>query len=598
MTGTDLAARSTACIDWEERIVKAQTLIPFAPLFHDNAVEALETFDMLKIMDADPNEDGEPPTFGEVSRPWIREFVAQIFGSYEDATGRRHIRNYFLLISKKNGKSTTAAGIMLTALILNWREYGEFIILSPTIEIAKASYEPAAAMVRADPALSELLSVHDHVREIRHRTTHAVLKVVAADSNTVSGKKAIGVLVDELWLFGKMPNADKMLLEATGGLTSRKEGFVIYLSTQSDEPPAGVFKEKLDYARAVRDGKIHDPKFLPVIYEFPKHMLQRKEYLLQENFYVTNPNFNYDDGNGGSVDREHILSLYREAQQKDESQMRIFLSKHLNVEIGMNLSSDRWPGAEFWEQGAVIPRVTIDYLIENCEVVVGGGDGGGLDDLLGGALIGREKFETEVHVPELVDEETGVIQPAYTALVKRWVAWTHGWAHPSVLDRRKDISSRLEDFARDKTLTLVRRVGDDTLQLARYFKRVYDAGLLHLIGLDPACVGAIVDALLQEGIPEDKIVKVNQGWRLAGAIKTTERKLAESVLVHDGNSMINWCVGNAKCVVKGNAVLITKQISGTAKIDPLMALINCAELMSLNPPAMEVPFDADNLVMA
>lgn len=589
----DLVPVSTACIDWESRIEKGQTLIPFAPLFPSNADEALETFDLLRVVDVT-----DQPTFGEIARPWIRDFVAQIFGSYDDATGRRLINQFFLLISKKNGKSTTAAGIMLTALILNWRHNAEFIILSPTIEIAKNSYDPAAAMVRADPELSDLLSVHDHVREIRHRVTGAVLKVVAADSNTVSGKKATGVLVDELWLFGKMANADKMLLEATGGLASRKEGFVIYLTTQSDEPPAGVFKEKLDYARGVRDGLIEDATFLPVLYEFPKWIVQQKKYLEPAYFPLTNPNYDFNDGNGGSVDSVFILQKYREALQKDASAMRIFLAKHLNVEIGLNLSADRWPGADFWEQGAKIQKVTLEYLIENCEVVVAGGDGGGLDDLLGAALLGREKFETEVVVPEMVDEETGLILPSHTMLVKRWVAWTHAWAHPSVLLRRKDIDSKLRDFAKDGSLTLVQHIGQDTAQMARIFKRIDDAGLLYQIGLDPACVGAIADAILHEGIDPDKMVKVNQGWRLAGSIKTTERKLAEGVIVHDYNSMINWCVGNAKAVTKGNAVLVTKQISGTAKIDPLMALFNCVELMSLNPPAMEQPFDADNLVMA
>jgi phage terminase large subunit-like protein len=585
---------STACPDWETRIVQGQTLIPFGPLYLENADEALQVFDALRMVDA-----ANSPTFGEVTRPWIREFVAQIFGSYENETGIRHITEYFMLISKKNGKSTTAAAIMMTALILNWRQEAEFLILSPTKEIADNSFKPAAAMVRADAELNELFMVQDHIRTITHRTTGATLKVVAADSNTVSGKKAVGVLVDELWLFGKDAKADAMLMEATGGLASRPEGFIIYMTTQSDDPPAGVYKAKLQYARDVRDGKIVDPQFLPVIYEFPLDMIQRKQHLLPENFYVTNPNLTVagDPSQGGSVNVEYLERKYRQAQTGDEGTLRLFLAKHLNVEIGLNLRSDRWPGADHWEAAAKLPLVTISYLIANCEVITGGVDGGGLDDLLGAAMIGREREWSEVVIPAHVDDATGEHVAESSIMVQRWVAWMHAWAHQSVLQRRKDIESKLRDMSKAGLVTLVDYAGQDAEQMAAYFARVDRAGLLFQIGFDPACIGGLLDALLQEEIDPEKMVKVNQGYRLAGSIKTTERKLWQSVLVHDGNALGNWCVGNAKVVVRGNGVYVTKQVSGTAKIDPLIALFNAVDIMQLNPEAQSDVFDASKLVI-
>lgn len=571
---------STACPDWEKRIVKAQTLIPFAPLFHENAVEALNVFDALKMVDA-----ANSPTFGEVCRSWVRDFVAQIFGSYEDETGIRHITEYFMLISKKNGKSTTAAGIMLTALILNWRLEAEFLILSPTKEIADNSFKPLAAMIRADDELSDLFQIQDHIRQVTHRDTGAFLKVVAADSNTVSGKKAVGVLVDELWLFGKDAKADAMLMEATGGIASRKEGFIIYLTTQSDDPPAGVFKTKLEYARNVRDGIIDDPQFLPVIYEFPEEMLKAKLHLKPENFYVTNPNLSRDGDKDGSVNAAYIERLHRQAKEEGEEKLRIFLAKHLNVEIGLNLRADRWAGVDFWQQAAQLPQVTLDYLIENCEVITAGVDGGGLDDLLGFAAVGRTKHEQLVRVPAHRDEETGVLIPEQHVMMKRWVAYMHAWAHKIVLERRKDIASKLHDYAKEGHLTLCHRVGMDAEQVARMVRKLDESRLLYQVGFDPACLGGLLDAIIAENVDPEKLVKVNQGYKLAGSIRTTERKLAEQVLIHDGNGMVNWVVGNAKVVVRGNGIYVTKQVSGTAKIDPLIALFNAVALMELNPEA-------------
>ncbi|MEN7529247.1 terminase large subunit [Cupriavidus sp. DL-D2] len=537
---------STACIDWEARLVARQSIIP-APIFEDEAERALAIFKELCVVDL-PGK----PTFGECSEDWVFDFVRAIFGGYESDTGKQLIREYGLLISKKNTKSTIAAGIMLTALILCWREEEEHLILAPTKEVADNSFKPAASMIREDDELAAKFHIQDHIRTITHRVNRNSLKVVAADTDTVSGKKSGKVLVDELWLFGKRSNASAMFMEALGGQVSRDEGWVIYLTTQSDEPPAGVFKEKLDYWRDVRDGKIVDRKTLPVLYEFPERLVKAKAYVDPAHFYITNPNL------GRSVSAEWLEDELRKNQSKTDGTLQQFLAKHLNVEIGLNLRSDNWAGALFWDQQA-IPGLTLEDLICRCEVVDFGIDGGGLDDLLGAAAVGRDRKSGE------------------------WLAWNRAWAHPTVLERRKSEASKLRDLERDGDLVIVERIGEDVEQLAQLALLVYEAGVLDKIGVDPSGIGAVLDALVAAGIPEEMVIGISQGWKLGGTIKTTERKLAEGALWHAGTALMNWCVGNAKVEPRGNAILITKQASGTAKIDPLMALFNAIALLSLNP---------------
>jgi phage terminase large subunit-like protein len=571
---------STAVPDWESRIVAGQSLITFPPLFPKEAKAARDVFDDLIVADV-----MNQPRIADISRPWLLDFVSAVFGAYDTDAGRRLITEFFMLISKKNSKSTTAAGIMLTALIRNWRASAEFLIVAPTIEIANNSFYPARDMVKNDPALNDLLHLQEHTRTITHRLTEATLKVIAADNETVGGKKASGILIDELWLFGKRANAENMLREATGGLASRPEGFVIYLSTQSDEPPAGVFKSKLQYARDVRDGRILDPKFLPVLYEFPELMIRLKQYLSPKNFYITNPNI------GASVDTQYLEHEFGKARAtNDQSSLRGFLAKNLNVEIGMALRSDRWTGADFWEQNASPTRVTIEVLLKECEVICVGIDGGGLDDMLGFGALGRK--------------------PDGNLLL-----WNHAWIHPIVLERRQQEETKFRDFARDGDLTIVSHIGQDVDEVAQLVKRIEAAGVLDNIGVDQAGIGAIVDAIVKTKIQdaEKRIIGIPQGWRLVGAIKTTERYLAASTvlktgvapvlgsdepplpsrtLTHQGSPLMNYCVSNARAEPRGNAVLITKQGSGAGKIDPLLATFDAMTLMSENPKPRKKKYQA------
>lgn len=544
------AAWSTAVPDWEDRILNRQSLVPDLPLFDEPAERALRIFKRLRV----PDLIGQP-TYGEVSDTWVFDLVRAIFGSYDPVKKRRMLREFFLLIPKKNGKSAIAAAIILTACLMNERPEAELLLIAPTMTIAKISFKQIKGIIRADPELDKRFHIQDHARLITHLVSKAEIAVKAADGDVITGGKATYTMIDETHEFSRKSKADGVFLELRGALASRPEGFVMQITTQSKEQPAGVFKAELETARAVRDGRLQSP-MLAVLYELPKKLA--KNWQKPETWALVNPHL------GRSVDPGFLQDELAKAKEKGPKALQLLASQHFNVEIGVGLGGG-WTGALYWKKAG--PDIFgLEELINRCEVAVLGLDGGGLDDLFGLAVAGRERD------------------------TKNWLMWFHAWAHPEVLRARKEIAPRLQDFAKAGDLTLLDedQPTGDIEGATKIAGELLGAGLLPseaAIGLDTVQVYSILEEMMAIGVEEDQLRYVGQDWRLSPAIWGMERKLKDGTLLHSGQPMMEWVLGNAKVEQRGSAVRMTKEAAGRAKIDPLIAGMNAFTLMSRNPVA-------------
>lgn len=542
-----MSAWDLSCRDWVERLKSGRSLVPDLELDQVEGARAVAIFNKLRLADVPST-----PTMMEAGGDWFRDIVRALFGSLDGASRARAIRELFLLVPKKNSKTTNGALLMTTALLMNERPYAPMVMTAPVQDVADIAFAAAAGAIALDPVLAKRLHVREHLKTIIDRETKADLRIMTFDPATLTGQKFVAVLIDELHVVAKMAKAASAVRQIRGGMLPFPEAFLAFITTQSEDAPAGVFRAELTKAREIRDGK-REGAMLPVLYEFPPEMQQDPEvWRDSRNWEMVTPN------RGRSITIARLVEEFKTAEQTSEEELRAWASQHLNVEIGLALLSGHWVGAEFWEAAAG-DGITLEAILERCDVVDVGIDGGGLDDLLGLHVLGR-------------DRET-----------KEWLAWARAWAHPTVLERRKSEAPRFKDFEQDGDLVIVERIGDDVEQLGDLVARVETAGILDKVGVDPYGVGGILDALEAKGVPKDKVIGISQGWKLGAAIKTTERKLAEGVIVHAGSRMMNWCVGNARVEPKGNSILITKQASGTAKIDPLMALFDAVSLMALHP---------------
>lgn len=541
---------NTACPDWEARIVNGRSLIPDLPLFVDEAERALRIFKRLRV----PDIPGTP-THGEVCGEWVFSFVRAVFGAYDAETKVRMIREFFLMVPKKNGKSSIAAAIIVTAAIVNCRPHAELLLIAPTKTIAGISFDQAKNIIALDSELMKIFHARDHKKTIEHRGSGATIVVKSADGGTITGSKATYILIDETHEFSKMAKAAGVFVEVRGSLAARPDGFLLQITTQSKEPPTGVFKDELEIARQVRDGKMQRP-LLPVLYELPRRLAADNGWRKSETWGLVNPNL------GRSVDPNYLRDELRAAEVKGPKALALFASQHLNVQVGQSMGG--WRGQEFWQAQAFEKFADLDYLLSVSEVATIGIDGGGLDDLLGLCVLGRHK-------------ETG-----------HWLAWCHAWVQRDVLELRQEIAANLLEAEQEGSLTFCDDATSDIEGVADICQKVFEAQLLPEkdgIGFDPMGVAAILDELKRRGIPDELVQGVPQGFRLSSAVWGLERKLKDATFWHGGQSLMRFCVGNARAEQRGNAVWITKETAGKAKIDPLIALFNAIKLMEYGPVA-------------
>jgi len=534
--------------DWQERLLAGQSLVPALPLDKALATKALGVFKKLRL----PDVIGTP-RIGDCGGEWFWPVVEAMFGSYDINLERRLIQEYFLLVPKKNGKSTNAAALMVTAIILNRRPEAEFMFLAPTIEVAGISFRQARGIIKQDEKLNERFHIQDNIRRITRRGSGAFLQIKSADVDVVTGGKPLGTLIDETHVFASKAKAADIFVEIRGALAARPDGFLIQITTQSKAPPAGVFRAELQRARDVRDGKLRLPKpLLPVLYELPRKLAEGNGWKEEKYWPLINPNI------GHSVDIDFLRSSLMDVERKGPADMALFASQHFNVEIGLALRADYWAGAEHWLKQTNI-ALTLSEILERSETVVVGIDGGGLDDLFGLCVLGRCKK------------------------TKDWLAWSHAWCHAGVLARRQSIASTLQDFANANELTIVNDELDDVSEIVGLIKSINERNLLAAVSVDPAGIGEFVDALAEINItPENKkVLGAPQGYAMMNAIKTTERKLVNGTLWHNGSGLMRWAVGNVKIEPTATAIRATKMNAGDLKIDPVMALFNAVTVMTL-----------------
>jgi phage terminase large subunit-like protein len=472
-----------------------------------------------------PHVKGEWAKRGETIRleDWRCFSLTTIFGWYR-ADGTRRFRTVYNEEPRKQGKSTTSAGVGLYMGFGDGEAGANVYSAATTRDQTKPVFQECAQeMVKKLPDFREAFGVEVTAHNISCATTASKFEALSADASTLDGLNVHCAIVDELHAHPTRKVWD--VLETATGSRSQP---LIWAITTAGSDKTGICYEQRTYVTKILERVIEDETYFGIIYTCD----EGDDPFDPKTWAKANPNL------GVSVKLDDLERKAHKAAQLP-SALSNFLTKHLNVWVSADAGLYDMLA---WERARDSSLKIEDFA--GCECWLGL-DLAFVSDLSALVLLFRkdDKFTAfaKCYLPEEKIDESGNSQYS-------------GWKR----------SGHLE--ATDGNVTDINAIIDD-IEIAR---REYD---VRAIAYDPYGEAILFNGLAARGIGSDGYVPIQQ--RVDPISKYTSalmKAIKSEQIAHSGNPVLTWGLSNVVGHMDKNDNPYPTKERPENKIDPAIAL--------------------------
>ena len=258
---------------------------------------------------------------------WQREIVEKIFGWKNKKTNLRQYRTCFIMLGRKNGKTTLTAGIGLYMLFADEEKGSEIYAAAGDRNQAGLVHEIAKGMILNNPELTARAKILRN--SIVNESKGNYFQAISSDSKTKHGFNANCVIFDELHTQVNRDLWDTLHTSTA----SRRQPLVIAITTAGYDKQS-ICYEVYSYAKKVLDGSIKDDSFLPIIYEAEMD----SDITLESTWKKANPNY------GVSLKKE-----YMQRESKKALDIPSYLNSYLRLHLSQWTENEiKWMGDKEW----------------------------------------------------------------------------------------------------------------------------------------------------------------------------------------------------------------------------------------------------------
>ncbi len=458
-------------------------------------------------------------------QPWQAAHVGCAFG-WKRPDGTRRYREVFDYEPRKNGKTTKIGGLINYVSFCDGEPGAQNYSAAAEREQAGLVYRQAKGMILNRPQLEKLVKIYATFKSIEY-PGGVTYKALSADADTKHGFNTHFVVVDELHA---QPNRElvDVLVTSTG---ARRQPLIWYITTADFMRPS-ICNEKYDYACGVRDGRIDDPGFLPVVYE----VTAKDDWTDPAVWAKANPNL------GVSVSREYIEREYAKAKDNPEYE-NTFKRLHLNLRTDADV---RWLSSQLWDANAE----PFDPAMLDGRDCYAGLD---LANTLDVAALAK------IFPPQTEGED-------WYVLMDLWVP------ESAAKERQKTNRARYDAWISKGHMH--RTDGDVIDYTAIRSKVVADAERYRIVKLmfDPWNATQFVQELQdQDGVVVEKFPQTLANFN--EPCRRLVELLKEKRFRHGGQPVLRWMAGNVSAHTDGRGYIMPSRKKSVDKVDGIVALL-------------------------
>ena len=244
---------------------------------------------------------------------WQAFIIYCVYGWIDKKTKLRRFNYADVVVARKNGKTTMAAGLGLFALVADGESGAEVYSAAVDKEQAKICWGAAKELAKKSPMLSFLLLYKSAIID---EEGAAFFKPLSKDTKNKDGTSPSFAICDERheWQNNALFNVIK------SGMGARSQPLIFSITTAGFNTALPYFRQQ-KYLKDILDGLVVQDNQFAIIYEPDKD----DDISSEETWKKANPNY------GVSVNKKYLMTEYLEARNKGGENMVNFLTKNLNM---------------------------------------------------------------------------------------------------------------------------------------------------------------------------------------------------------------------------------------------------------------------------